>query len=409
MRTEKIKHLRVETPQGYAGDLIQEARYVFNYKTTDRAAEVSLVLPLRAESYASGGIFSVFQMNRPEGYLLDFIRHRFAKVGPLDDMGLLKITGNNQIGRLSYLDPREMLHPGKPQLSKEELIESTASEELFEFLVEAYFNSGISGFQPKVMMPVTGNPVSEKVSVITPTLIVKSAGDDFPFLAQNEFLCMEVARRAGLEVPNFWLSRDGKLFIVERFDVSASGKRSGVEDMCILTGKSPEERYQGSYEGIAKAIDYFCGTNSAQEKARFFEYVALSVLLKNGDAHLKNFSFIYEMTTSPVRLSPIYDVVTTLIYRAQNPRTGATKVDNTMALKIFKSRSYPSTEKLMEFGQTACMVKRPVEIIDRIETAKRAVLAENESRIDAWLAKELRRAWGCGLSRKPVLPVSRGR
>jgi len=102
MTTIKVKKLSVETPEGHAGVLTKEARYVFNYETTARDAEVSLVMPLRAQSYASGGLFSVFEMNRPEGYLLDTIKKHFAKIGPLDDMALLKITGGNQIGRLTY-------------------------------------------------------------------------------------------------------------------------------------------------------------------------------------------------------------------------------------------------------------------------------------------------------------------
>lgn len=101
MKTAKIKALSVETPEGHAGRLTKEARYVFNYETTTHDAEASLVMPLRAQSYASGGLFSVFEMNRPEGYLLDVIKKRFAKQAPLDDMALLKITGANQIGRLT--------------------------------------------------------------------------------------------------------------------------------------------------------------------------------------------------------------------------------------------------------------------------------------------------------------------
>lgn len=69
MKTAKIKKLNVETPEGHAGTLTKESRYVFNYETTTRDAEVSLVMPLRAQSFASGGLFSIFEMNRPEGYL----------------------------------------------------------------------------------------------------------------------------------------------------------------------------------------------------------------------------------------------------------------------------------------------------------------------------------------------------
>lgn len=49
----KVKHLIVGTPQGMAGDLYKEARYAFNYTTPESSREISLSMPLRAESYAS--------------------------------------------------------------------------------------------------------------------------------------------------------------------------------------------------------------------------------------------------------------------------------------------------------------------------------------------------------------------
>ena len=214
----KIKRLQVDCPQGPCGVLHKESRFVFNYQTTDRNCEASLLMPLRAESYADGRLFSVFEMNRPEGYLLDYLRERFGKHETLDDMRLLALTGSNQIGRLRYSETGEA-NQRTESITREALIASTASDELFRHLLDTYYGSGISGFQPKVMVPDTGTPVSEKARIATTDLIVKSAGEDYPGLAQNEYLCMEVARRACLPVPEFWLSQDGRLFIMKRFDI----------------------------------------------------------------------------------------------------------------------------------------------------------------------------------------------
>lgn len=51
---------------------------------------------------------------------------------------------------------------------------------------------------------------------------------------------MDAARLAGLNVSNFWLSEDGGLFVAERFDIAADGRRLGFEDMAVLMGKSPD-------------------------------------------------------------------------------------------------------------------------------------------------------------------------
>jgi HipA-like protein len=89
----KIKHLVVGTPQGVAGDLRGEARYAFNYSAHESQCEISLAMPLRAESYVSGALLAIFEMNRPEGYLLYKIEEAFAKSGGLDEMRLLDIVG----------------------------------------------------------------------------------------------------------------------------------------------------------------------------------------------------------------------------------------------------------------------------------------------------------------------------
>jgi serine/threonine-protein kinase HipA len=75
----KIKHLVVGTPQGVAGDLRKESRYAFNYSAHEQSCEISLTMSLRAESYASGALLPIFEMNRPEGYLLYKIEEAFAK------------------------------------------------------------------------------------------------------------------------------------------------------------------------------------------------------------------------------------------------------------------------------------------------------------------------------------------
>ena len=390
----KTKTLQVTTPQGLAGELQKESRYVFNYQTNDKRCEASLVMPLRAESYSNGALFSVFQMNRPEGYLLDALRQRFAKQIQLDDMALLKITGENQIGRLRYRDPETASTAvGRGRISRTEIIDSKTSDELFAFLVDIYFASGISGFQPKVLVPDVDSGVTTKKSLYTTDLIVKAAGDDYPFLAQNEFLCMEAARIAGISVPEFWLSTDGKLFVMTRFDVEA-GKQLGLEDMVVLMGKSNDEKYHGSYEGIAKAVDIYCGSNAPASKARLFEYVALSCLVKNGDAHLKNFSLLYDTTDGEVQLSPLYDVVTTTVYSMTNARTGATKVDRTLALNLNKTKSYPSIDELIGFGERVCLVRKPHRVIERIRDAQEKVCRLHRDRIEPGFLNVMKSEWG---------------
>lgn len=395
----KIKTLQVSTPTGDSGLLLRESQYVFNYGAADRRNEVSLTMPIRAKSYASTPLMPVFAMNLPEGYLFDLIARRIAKHERIDDMRLLAITGRQQIGRLQFLPPGEHWDVPEPQVGLQQLLHEPASRGLFEFLVETYFRSGISGVQPKVLMPDADIPPPERIAFPEADLIVKSGSAEYPWLAQNEFLCMDVARRAGLDVPEFWLSDDASLLVLRRFDLLP--ERLGFEDMAVLMGKPRDAqgnyKYQGSYEAITRVIAAFSGTSTAANLRAFFASVVLSMLVRNGDAHLKNFGLLYrDPSADEARLAPIYDVVTTTIYPHYNQRTGEERVDRTTALKLFsgaKSRQYPSRDDLLGFGKTVCMVSRPELVIDRIATAMSETLDAHRSRLGHEYGKRLVAEW----------------
>lgn len=397
----RIKTLQVSTPTGEAGLLLRESQYVFNYSSTERVNEVSLTMPIRAQSYATTPLMPVFAMNLPEGYLFDLIARRIAKHERIDDMRLLAITGRQQIGRLQFLPPGERWEPPPAQVGLQQLLHEP-SQGLFDFLVETYFGSGISGVQPKVLMPDADASPADRITFPEADLIVKSGAAEYPWLAQNEFLCMEAARRAGLDVPEFWLSDDGNLFILRRFDLLP--ERQGFEDMAVLMGKPRDPqgnyKYQESYEAIARIISAFSGPQATANLQAFFASVALSAMVRNGDAHLKNFGLLYrDPSAGEAQLAPIYDVVTTTIYPYYNQRTGETRIDRTMALKLFsgaKTRNYPSRNDLLRFGKTICMVNRPDEVIDRIATAMSETLDANRPRLEHEYGMRLVSEWEGG-------------
>ncbi len=282
------------------------------------------------------------------------------------------------------------------------MLHEPTSQGLFEFLIETYFGSGISGVQPKVLVPDADAPLRERITFPEADLIVKSGADEYPWLARNEFLCMDAARRAGLDVPEFWLSDDANLFILRRFDLLP--ERQAFEDMAVLMGKARDAqgnyKYQGSYEAIARVITAFSGSATKANLEAFFASVALSMMLRNGDAHLKNFGLLYrDPSAGEAKLAPVYDVVTTTIYPYYNQRTGAERVDRTTALKLFsgaKARQYPAREDLLRFGRSICLVSRPEDVIDRIATAMTETLDTHRPSLKGEYGKRLVTEWESG-------------
>lgn len=295
-----------------------QQRYVFAYDHAAKSpdAQVSLTMPVRLESWQSRDLHPIFQMNLPEGALLEAIRRAIAKLVGEDDLTMLRVTGGNQIGRNRFSLPGDEA-PGVVETveSLDDLLSYPDTEELFRDLVAKYaLSSGISGVQPKVMLDA-----AERGSAAVGGYIVKSWGEDYPHLAANEFFCMTAAKRAGLSVPEFHLSVNGGLFVMKRFDLTADGGSFCFEDFCSLQALDTAQKYASSYERVARSIkDFVSGESLQTAREQFFASLVLSCMLRNGDAHLKNFGVLYEHPGQPVHLAPAYDMVTTVAYIAKD-------------------------------------------------------------------------------------------
>lgn len=411
MLPERVRQLDVDIAGSAAGQLLKHSIYEFRYLRADDTAQpaASLLMPPSTPTYQDGDLFPAMDQNLPEGDLFLRLRALFPKQ-PLGPMHLLALIGNNGIGRLAYRLPDSKPRAAAPTLSRAELLATRYTPQLWDDLVAAYLGTGagIAGVQPKIMVP-------GRATVPIPTLIVKAASPAYPGLAANEYLCLSVAWRAGIEVAPFDLSHDGQLLVLDRFDISADGgHRLGFEDMAALMGLRvrdvhSDRKYLGSYESIAQLLRVIGAP--ARSLQRLFEQVALTVMVRNGDGHLKNYGVLYgddgdhehPLGGAGLRLAPLFDVVTTSIYKYTRYAGGPELEDRTLALKLFagkgQGRAYPGTAELLRFGQRICGVSQPQAVLDRIAAAMRATLAEarGDDRIAKPLLASMAEAWQPGL------------
>lgn len=372
----KLEHLIVSSPQGLCGDLRHDADgFYLTSGNPEPAAAASLTMPPRARPYASPELHPVLQMNLPEGRVLEAIRHRIAKTAVVDPMLLLSITGAaHPIGRLRCAPDPEVATRDEA-VSGEQLADILAwdgAEDLFEELFNKYvMNSGISGVQPKVLVPEAGSGGGTSA---TDSLIVKSGQDEYPHLAINEYICMSIAREAGLITPEFHLSHNRRLFVMRRFDRASDGTPLGFEDFAVLTGRTPAQKYETSYETVAKAIGAFVSDAHRESSLQaFFRSVALSCMLGNGDAHLKNYGLLYSHTASDdVRLSPAFDIVNTTMYLP----------DDGLGLSLGGQRSlFASRLHLPELAK-ACRVDRVARVVHELVEAAHRVIYLHQSELE---------------------------
>lgn len=310
-----VTSLAVWTDLQKTGILAREGRqqYVFAYApNADDTNAVSLTMPLRLESWVSRDLHPIFQMNLPEGALLETIRRAIAKLVGDDDLSILRVTGGNQVGRnrFSAIGESSPEAGGQPE-SLDEILTYPDTAELFHELIDRYaLRSGVSGVQPKVLLEATA-----RGTLTSSGYILKTWGSDYPQLAANEFFCMTAAQTAGLPVPEFHLSDNGGLFVMRRFDLKPDGSALAFEDMCSLQAVGTAQKYGGTYERIARSLkDFISGEYLQAARRQFFSMLVLSSMVRNGDAHLKNFAVLYPDTKGPVTIAPVYDVVTTTAY-----------------------------------------------------------------------------------------------
>lgn len=398
---ERIDRLAVATPQGSSGVLAYASGdYLFGYAPDGaRATEISLLMPHRIEQYRARELHPIFQMNLPEGHVLERLRSRVAKSTPVDPMLLLALTGQAAaIGRVHVTPPPHVLAlTGEAATSGigehlHEILAWDGAENLFDELARRYlFRTGISGVQPKLLVPEA--PATAKAAVVTSDLIVKSGGDDYPGLAVNEFVCMSAARRAGIPTPEFHLSDNRELFVMRRFDRTANGEPLGFEELCVLMGKTAAQKYTGSYEQVARFVTLFCApARKRAALAQLFDQVALSCILGNGDAHLKNFGVLYaDPTSEDVWLAPAYDIVNTTAYLPED----------SLALTLGGSKSlFASRLHLIDFARN-CLIDDPRgRILDLLDAVERELDAQAALlQTEAVVAAGLRSAFAAFASR----------
>jgi len=329
-------------------------------------------MPVRLASWDTRfGLPPIFEMNLPEGVLRERLRLTFAKAtGTFDEFDLLGIVGRSQVGRIRYTGQKEKLQEGVPFQSVDEILAKRRDGDLFRYLLEKFASfSGISGVQPKILVrdeaalnKTSSYRLSE--SYRGATHIVKFwEQNEYPQLAANEYFCLMVAQKCGLEVPPLRLSEDALALVIDRFDLRADGTYRGFEDFCVLNARRTEEKYRGTYEtSILKRFSEFANSSHVGEDLeRLFTLIALNCALRNGDAHLKNFGIVYDDVQGEARLAPVYDLVTTSVYIAKD----------SMALTLNGTTKWASAKELQRLGETRMggTPARVREILERIDTA----------------------------------------
>lgn len=269
--------------------------------------------------------FSFFRQNLPEGYLLGVIREEFGPLLDGTDLSLLAVIGGSGIGRVTITPEGQVPGIETEPLEIGHLLTAENTDEHFATLVRRYARAAISGVVPKFIArdaSKTALPLG-KPTLRTDLHIIKGSDETTPYLGFNEFYTLRVLERLNVvPVATSRMSEDGRVLVVDRFDVDEQGvPRCGLEDACGLLGLPPHEKYATTTERVWNATRAYLPAESLrQQRVHLGWHLLANYVVRNADCHAKNIA-LYYTSRADVGFTPIFDLVTTQAYPrfASNP------------------------------------------------------------------------------------------
>jgi serine/threonine-protein kinase HipA len=285
----------------------------------------------------------------PEGVMFQAIR-TVIRTAADDLFSLLAATGRDTIGDI------EIRIPGASDLRTP--LDLAQAEELVDLILKKPFGlnpaliSGIPGVQPK--LSIGGLVRASRAEVY----IAKFESSLFPRINANEEIFMNLARRCGLKVPDVRLI--GSTLIIKRFDRTASKRRTKrklhVEDMLQAMDLFPNSKYSLEYsELLARMVELQVSKAALLDALRLYLY---SWLIGNSDLHAKNVSLIQDPVSLQWKLSPCYDLLSTL------PFSDVIKDGGKMALALHDEAH--GRFELRDFVDVAAMFDLPEGAVIRM-------------------------------------------
>ncbi len=365
---------------------------------------VSLTMPVREAPWRwPRDLHPFFRQNLPEGFLLAVIREEFGPLLDGTDLSLLGVVGGMGVGRVTVTPEGGSPGPDLTPLHIESLLKEEHTTAHFAALVRRYARASISGMVPKFIAPQADDfaPVMPpgKPTLRTSRYIVKGSDDSTPWLGFNEFYSMRVLERLEVvPVARTRMSDDGRVLVVERFDISEQGVPThGFEDACALLGLPPHEKYATTTERVVQATRaYMPAARMRAQLEHLGWHLLTNYVVRNSDCHAKNIALHYT-SLSDVSYTPVYDIVTTQAY----PRYAASPP----ALAVDGRQAWGAGKTLERFFNSRLGIppRQYAEMVERLCESAIAVggevieAAKNEPR---WriIAKQMVHAWNEGIS-----------
>ena len=250
------------------------------------------------------GNFGIFEDSLPDGYGRYLLHKALLREG-IDDRNLsvierLSIVGSNGMGALTY-EPETIIGKEK-EVTDFDMLQQKALEVLKEQQDNdaglLLYNSGNSG---------GCRPEAIYTDAEGHWLVKFRHTYDPKDMGLQEYHFNEVARRCGIDVPDFKLV-NGKYFATRRFDLTNEGERIHTATAGGLLCLSLSEPVL-DYGNLLALTGYLTQESTYVEE--MYRRMVFNYLTDNKDDHCKNFSFLVRQDSKgrfSWHLAPAYDL-----------------------------------------------------------------------------------------------------
>ena len=300
-----------------------------------------------------------FENILPEGDLRHLVA-KAAEVDVLDSIEILNALGPDLPGAVQLGTPFED-EPGSVRLITNESRRRPLVPWHYS-LAGQFVKLSTSKIQDRITVPAFGE---------VGNCILKMPSPRYPLLPLNEYYMMLVARKTGLEVPEFfqfhrrdlpeemrkrlWFSKEEIGYGVVRFDRSEDGMRTHMEDFAQILNKRPADKYGSNFETVGNLVLTLAGDDSFLE---FVRRLTFNILIGNGDGHLKNWSMIYPDGRTPV-LSPVYDLVCDGVYYETS--------SHDLGMRVGGSLKFPLISRSTLKSLAIALEQNPSVVLDTVD------------------------------------------
>jgi serine/threonine-protein kinase HipA len=331
-------------------------RYDDAWRGAREAFPLSLSMPLVVAEHRHEPIEAFLWGLLPDNELvLDRWARRF-QVSARNAFALISHVGEDCAGAVQFVRPERQQQLLTPRASEIEWLDETGVGERLRMLREDHAawrgprdagQFSLAGAQPKTALLHQDGRWGIPSGRTPTTHILKPPSADFDGHAENEHLCLALARALGLPAvtSRVELFAGETAIVIERYDRAYTAELAAAapaetatmlgelarsqpilrlhqEDMCQALALLPTAKYQNEGGPTPEGIVTLLRTHSSRpldDVNTFVDALAFNWLIAGTDAHAKNYSLLHGRG-GRVRLAPLYDVASALPYKELDPQ-----------------------------------------------------------------------------------------